>query len=118
MFVVELADNYDPGAEALVVAMVTVGGDGTLHVTQDPAIFAATGHHGHTGEFHQDADGHWHFDGPKVGGVQGPPGPAGPAGAAGPPGAVGAAGPAGAVVPAGAPWGTGGVGAASPPRPT
>ncbi|HZF12410.1 MAG TPA: hypothetical protein VFE33_26780, partial [Thermoanaerobaculia bacterium] len=93
---VEADDASDPGPDALVVAKVTRG-DAGLAATQDDGLFVATGHHTHSGEHRQDAQGRWHYDGPPLSitagtgpkGDPGPAGPEGPAGAAGPPGPAG-----------------------------
>jgi hypothetical protein len=116
------ADNDSPaGPDALVIGKIATAGN-ALSLTQDPKLFAAAGHHTHTGQFLQDADGRWHYDGPAVQGPQGPPGPQGPAGPEGPqgptgppgqtgaPGAAGLAGPEGARGPQGEPGAAGAVG--------
>ncbi len=103
-------DGSAPGPDALAIGRVVKDG-GTLKLTQNPAIFVAAGRHSHSGEFVQDEQGRWHFDGPKLAGETGPSGPQGPAGprgdkgeqgAAGPPGLGGPAGPKGDPGPAGA----------------
>lgn len=37
-----------------------------LTVVQDPTLFIAAGHHGHSGQFVQDSVGRWYFDGPVI----------------------------------------------------
>ncbi len=97
---IEPADAPDAGADALVIGALSAS-DGGLTATQDPSLFAVAGHHAHSGEFLQDADGRWYYDGPNVEGEQGPVGPTGEQGPAGPTGAQGPAGPTGAQGPAG-----------------
>lgn len=111
-------------AASLVIARLVAATDAPagLAVEQDPTLFAATGHHGHSGEFHQDAAGRWLYDGPPIAGLEdlaasvaalqaavaaagAVPGPQGPEGPAGPPGEAGPAGPTGPVGPRG-PQGT------------
>jgi hypothetical protein len=133
------ADDVAPEADALAVATVTRRARG-VEVEQDDALFTAAGHHGHTGKHFQDAEGRWHYDGPRlqVGGAaaagakgdpgpQGEPGPrgepgpkgdrgdAGPRGEKGEKGDPGPQGPAGPAGPAGA--GATGSGAAGPAGP-
>lgn len=121
-----------PGPDALAVATVTRKARG-VDVEQDDELFVAAGRHGHSGKHFQDADGRWHYDGPRLQagevaagpqgdpgppGPQGPkgdPGPAGPKGDAGPRGEKGDAGPQGPPGPAGT-SATGG-GAAGPAGP-
>ena len=88
---IEPASDSDPGADALPVATVTKAGT-ALQVAQDPALFAIAGHHAHSGEFRQDPDGRWYFDGPNVVGEQGPKGDKGDPGAPGAPGTPGTQG--------------------------
>jgi hypothetical protein len=108
----------DIGPDAIVIGTVTKTG-AKLEVSPNAAIFAAAGHHSHSGEFVQDEFGNWHYDGPTLAGEMGPrgvPGPAGPAGDPGPagppgergergdkgdPGPTGAQGPEGALGPEG-----------------
>lgn len=106
---VETDDGGDVGADALAVATIAEG-EGGRSLTQPSERFAAAGHHSHTGEWFQDALGHWHYDGPKLvdgAGLAGPkgdrgdPGPPGPPGPPGEPGPEGPAGPEGAQGPAG-----------------
>jgi len=108
------------GGDAIPIARVTAGADG-LALVQDPGWFVAAGHHTHTGEFVQDAEGRWHFDGapltvdatvgpPGPAGAPGAPGPAGPQGAPGEQGVPGLPGPAGPAGPAGASGAPGPVG--------
>ncbi len=100
--VVEPDDNSAVGPDGLVIGRIDSGSGGPI-LTQDPALFAAAGHHAHTGQFSRDADGRWHYDGPEL---QGPPGPEGPRGLPGPPGpqgAPGTPGPPGQNGPPGAP---------------
>jgi hypothetical protein len=70
---IEPADAPDPGEDAMIVATLTATESGPA-VTQDPEIFAVAGYHAHSGEFRQDADGRWRYDGPNVVGEQGPKG--------------------------------------------
>jgi len=78
--------------ERLAIGTITRGGDGTLTVSQDPALFLAGGRHGHTGAFALDADGLWRYDGVAVGegtgtaGQQGEKGDKGDRGEKGDPG--------------------------------
>src|SRR5262245_14249399 len=115
------ADDSEPGGDAITIARVTAGADG-LSMVQDPGWFVAAGHHTHTGEFTQDADGRWHYDGAPLtqGAAAGPPGPPGPPGApgpVGPPGAPGAQGVPGSPGPAGPPGPPGTSGAPGPVGP-
>jgi len=75
-------DDSELSGDAIPIARVTAGADG-LALVQDPGWFVAAGHHTHTGEFVQDAEGRWHFDGAPltVDATVGPPGPAGAPGA-------------------------------------
>ena len=112
-------DDSELGGDAIAVARVTAGADG-LALVQDPGWFVAAGHHTHTGEFSQDAEGRWHFDGAPltVDATVGPPGPAGPPGPVGPqgaPGEQGAPGLPGPAGPAGEPGASGAPGASGPP---
>jgi len=89
----------DPGQDALVIATLTRDGS-ALSITQEDGLFAATGHHRHSGQHVQDAQGRWHYDGPALDvgpgtGPRGDPGPQGPPGADGPPGPPGEPGPPG-----------------------
>ena len=117
-------DGSALSADALVIATLNRSGE-TLTVTQGPGLFVAAGAHSHSGEFLQDADGRWHYDGqrlsPEAG--LGPPGPAGPTGTQGSPGPPGSAGqigpqgepgPPGPVGPAGAPGAEGPAGPTGP----
>lgn len=110
---VEADDGSDPGADALVIARLTrvVGG---LSVVQDDALFAAFGHHRHTGQHFQDSLGRWHYDGAPLDveatagptgnpGAPGPPGPPGPPGEPGLRGERGDPGPVGPLGPPGEP---------------
>jgi hypothetical protein len=97
-------DAEAPGADGLSVAAVEIQG-GEATVTQDEALFLAAGHHRHSGEHFQDAQGRWHYDGAAL---EGPPGPQGP------PGETGETGPAG---PQGPPGEAGETGEAGPPGP-
>jgi len=100
-------DNSDLGDDTITVAQVKTGADG-LTVAQDSAWYIAAGHHAHSGEFFQDVEGRWHYDGPALAsggpgepgvpgpqGEQGPPGPQGEQGASGSQGEQGAPGPRG-----------------------
>ncbi len=116
---IEAEEGGDPGPDALAVASIAAGEDG-LTLTQPAALFAAAGHHGHSGGFVQDAFGAWHHDGPALAGLPGPPGPEGapgPAGPPGPPGPAGSAGPAGPPGSAGPAGPAGSAGPAGPPGP-
>ena len=104
-----------PGPDGLVIATLQPGDGAGLRVVQDAALFAAPGHHTHSGEFRQRADGTWYFDGPNVEGEQGPPGPAGAKGDQGEPGPAGAKGDQGDPGPAGAKGDQGDRGDAGPP---
>ncbi|MFP2934594.1 hypothetical protein ACLESO_57695, partial [Pyxidicoccus sp. 3LG] len=111
------ADGADPGPDALVVARV-LDEDG-LSVEQEPSLFVAVGNHQHSGEFVQDEQGRWHFDGAPlevelIPGPQGLAGPIGPQGLKGDPGATGPAGPAGPQGLKGDPGATGAQGPAGP----
>src|SRR5262245_61341571 len=79
---IEPANDPDPGADAMIIATLK-SSEGGFAVTQDPTLFATPGYHAHSGQFIQDADGRWHFDGPNVAGEQGPKGDKGDPGAAG-----------------------------------
>jgi hypothetical protein len=116
---VEPDDDSDPGPDALVIARLTRGADGVT-LTQDETLFVATGHHSHSGELHQDAQGRWQYDGPKLAaaagqGAKGDPGPAGAKGDPGDPGTPGDPGPAGAKGDPGAPGAPGEPGAPGAP---
>jgi hypothetical protein len=98
---ISVDEVVDP--DGLVIGTVERLGDSTVVLTQDSALFAARGAHGHSGQHLQDADGDWYYDGDLLAamGTPGPTGPAGPEGPAGPSGPAGEAGPAGAEGPAG-----------------
>lgn len=124
---VEADDGSDPGADALVIARLTRV-EGGLSVVQDDALFAAFGHHRHTGQHFQDSLGRWHYDGapldveatagPKGNpGAPGPPGPPGPPGEPGPRGERGDPGPVGPLGPPGEPGPRGERGDPGPPGP-
>ena len=108
-----------PDPNAVVIAAVTAGSAGTA-LNQDGTRFNAAGSHAHSGEWWQDALGHWYYDGAELSGEPGPVGPAGeqgPAGLTGEIGPVGAAGETGSTGPTGdtGPAGsTGDTGAAGP----
>ena len=95
--------DLDDAADLLALGSVRREGDGVT-VDQDPAIFVAGPSHRHSGDWVEDADGLWRYDGATLeglpGGGTGPPGPAGPAG---PPGAPGETGPPGEQGPPGEP---------------
>lgn len=94
-----------PGPDALTIAAVERDSDG-LRVTQDPSLFVAAGHHTHSGEHFQDAEGRWHYDGPALAGGgtgSGPAGPKGDKGDKGDPGSPGEPGPSGPAGPPGPP---------------
>lgn len=65
-------DSAPEAPEALDIgriANVPVTEDATetgLAVVQDPTLFVAAGHHGHSGTFVQDAAGRWSYDGPRL----------------------------------------------------
>ena len=111
-------------ADAMTVATITRS-DGAMSLTQNDALFTATGAHGHTGTHFQDEAGRWHFDGARIAGGNGtgPTGPKGDPGEAGAPGAPGAdgapglKGDAGDVGPAGPPGAPGAAGETGPPGP-
>ena len=95
-----------PGPDALTIGTVTDGAAASppasgFIVEQDERLFAATGHHAHSGESFQDAEGRWHYDGALIEGAVGPPGPEGEPGLAGEPGPEGPQGLEGPVGPAG-----------------
>jgi len=124
----EADDGSPAGPDRLVIGHLTAAGGGGRTLSQNDALFAATGYHAHGGGHFQDEFGNWRFDGPVIGaeGTQGPPGPPGPAGAVGAPGpqgpagvdgAAGPPGPAGAVGAAGPQGPAGADGAAGPPGP-
>jgi hypothetical protein len=95
---IEVDDTSAVGPDALVIARITTV-NSALVLNQDPTLFVATGHHAHTGEFSQDGEGRWHYDGPAVQGpmgLRGPQGPQGPEGPQGPPGQPGRDGAPGA----------------------
>jgi hypothetical protein len=88
---IETDDNSAVGPDALVIARITTVNNGPV-LNQDATLFAAAGHHAHTGAFSQDGEGRWHYDGPAVQGpmgLTGPQGPQGPEGPQGPPGQPG-----------------------------
>jgi len=93
--------------DTLAIGTITLDDDASESRTieQDPGLFAAPARHGHTGEFFQDDQGRWRFDGPALSdlgdGPAGPPGPPGSPGPAGPPGPTGEVGPEGPPGPAG-----------------
>ena len=88
-------------SDSLGIGEVARNSAGNLAVTPNAVLFAAAGHHRHTGEFLQDEFGNWHYDGPKLEGAAGPPGPQGPPGPIGPSGPSGPTGPQGATGPQG-----------------
>jgi hypothetical protein len=131
---IEQDDGSDVGNDAVVIAGLSRDGD-QIFVQQDETLFAAPGHHSHSGEYVQDAQGRWFFDGPALAGPPGPqgeqglqgeqgeqglPGPQGPQGlpgAQGPQGLPGAQGPQGlpgAQGPQGVPGAQGAQGAQGP----
>ncbi|GGJ02302.1 collagen-like domain-containing protein [Neoroseomonas lacus] len=116
---IEADDGTPIGPDRLVLARLPAPAEGGARsLLQDDAIFAATGHHRHTGQHVQDEFGAWRFDGPVLEAGLGPPGPEGPqgeAGAAGPPGSPGEAGPPGPQGDAGPAGPQGEAGAAGPP---
>lgn len=113
---IEPSSAADPGPDALVIAQITPATNGPT-VTQDPKLFVAAGHHGHSGGFFQDSEGRWHYDGPELRGTAGPAGPAGAPGPLGPPGPIGPIGPAGSPGVVGPAGPAGGPGPAGPPGP-
>ncbi len=94
----------DVDVNTLIIARIELVDD-VVQLTQDPEIFATTGHHNHTGTWRQNALGQWLYDGPTVSsdqpslpgprGEQGPVGPAGPQGSQGEQGSPGLQGPPG-----------------------
>ena len=52
-------DDGPTDVDSLVIAKIATDGDEGPVLTQDPERFAATGHHGHTGEWRQNALGQW-----------------------------------------------------------
>jgi hypothetical protein len=117
---VEADDGGPVGPDGLVIARIATV-EGAPVLTQDPKLFAAAGHHAHTGGFSQDAEGRWHYDGPAVEGPPGPEGPQGPTGPEGPrgpqgqPGRDGLPGAAGDPGPQGLPGAKGDPGPPGPP---
>ncbi|HVR99852.1 MAG TPA: hypothetical protein VMW27_24725, partial [Thermoanaerobaculia bacterium] len=102
-------EGEDPGPGTLAIATVERDGDGS-RATQDPSLFVAAGHHTHSGEHFQDAEGRWHYDGPALAGggtESGPAGPKGDKGDKGDPGSPGDPGPPGLAGPPGAPGSAG-----------
>lgn len=103
------ADTVTDGDMLVIGQLASTGG--TTEVTQDPDLYAAAGHHSHSGTFLQDDDGRWSYDGDPIAGLSeladavnalstgeasvGPEGPQGPQGPQGDPGPEGPAGPAG-----------------------
>lgn len=61
-------DGDDP--DMLVIGRITTT-EGGFAIEQDPMLFAAAGHHGHSGGFVQDDAGLWHYDGPEIDGLTG-----------------------------------------------
>jgi hypothetical protein len=96
---IEADDNSPAGPDALIIATIATVNDAPS-LAQDPTLFVAAGHHAHSGQFSQDAEGRWHYDGPAL---QGPAGPQGPQGPQGPEGAQGPQGPEGQPGQTGAP---------------
>jgi len=105
-------DVADP--DTLVVGRVLRDGGTTL--TQDPARFVPSQAHQHSGEWRQDDEGTWLFDGAQVviDPDDLPEGPQGPAGPPGPPGEAGAVGETGPPGETGAPGDPGPVGEPGP----
>ncbi len=87
-------DDGPTDVDSLVIAKIAADGDEGPVLTQDPERFAATGHHGHTGEWRQNALGQWLYDGPLLS-TEGPAGERGPQGEQGPVGSQGDQGPSG-----------------------
>jgi hypothetical protein len=128
-------DGATLNADSLIIGRISEG----PVLAQAPELFAATGHHTHTGAFTQDAAGRWSYDGPPIPGLAefgdriaaledagsvrgpqgdpGPEGPTGPEGPAGPPGAQGADGAPGPAGPQGDPGPQGEQGPEGPPGP-
>lgn len=127
----EADDGSPAGPDRLIIGRLTALGEDGRTLSQDDALFVATGQHTHTGQHVQDEFGNWRFDGSPVSaegaqgppgeqGPPGPPGPSGPAGAdgtAGPPGPPGPEGPSGAEGPTGPAGPPGAEGPAGPPGP-
>ena len=112
----EIESSAAVDTDALIIAIIDVDGDDPV-LTQDPGLFAATGHHRHSGEWRQNSLGQWLFDGPVIEletDIPGIPGPRGEQGPAGPQGNVGPQGAAGA---AGEPGSQGEAGLQGPPGP-
>ncbi len=79
---VEPDDGSEIGSDALVIAKVKLVA-AKPELSLDPKLFAAAGHHTHSGEFIQDEFGNWHYDGPKLAGAAGLKGDKGDPGAKG-----------------------------------
>lgn len=76
----------------------TISSDGNTHeAAQSNTLFLSPAYHGHTGNWFQDADGVWRFDGTEIEplSVPGPPGPVGDKGDKGETGDPGEPGPKG-----------------------
>jgi hypothetical protein len=90
------------GPDILVVGTISRDGP-NLHASQPPERFVPGPGHQHSGDWVEDENGLWRFDGATIeaAGPQGPPGPAGPTGSQGERGPIGLQGPQGPPGPAG-----------------
>jgi hypothetical protein len=119
------SESEPDGDDRLVIGRLSADGEG-FAASQSEELFIAVGHHRHSGEHRQDAEGNWFYDGPLLAGASGGSGPAGPQGATGlqgaagpqgdtgPQGETGPAGATGETGPAGAPGAAGATGATGP----
>ena len=69
-------DDTPAGPDGLIIGRLSAAGESGRTLSQDDALFAATGVHRHSGEHVQDEFGRWRFDGAPVS-VEGTPGPPG-----------------------------------------
>lgn len=112
-------DDSPAGPDRLIIGRLSLTGESGRVLSQNDALFAATGAHSHSGEHVRDEFGRWRFDGAPISveGTPGPPSEPGPPGPEGPPGAAGPVGPPGAMGPAGPAGEPGLAGAQGPPGP-
>jgi hypothetical protein len=93
----------DVDDHSMVIATIDNSGANAV-LSQDEAVFSATGHHSHSGEWHQNSLGQWLYDGPELDitgmrgekGAKGAKGVKGDDGSAGENGGQGIQGPKGA----------------------